>query len=135
MAARTNNILQLTRHGEARMQQRGISKKMTNLILTYADCEVRRGGDVVGLSISRAGIRELRSDGVISSGEADSLGKIVLLYAYFSEQVVTVIKGGSRRAKGYRRDSRWKYAHHQRLANTVETGMPSQSLKIPGGGV
>ena len=135
MFTRTGKSLRFTKHGETRTQQRGISKKMANLIFTYADREARRGGGMVGLSLSRAGIRELRSDGVISSGDAESLGKIVLLYAYFSEQVVTVIKGRSRRAKAYRRDSRRKYAHHKRSANNVGAGMSSQSFKVRGGGV
>lgn len=107
--------LQITKHGAARMKQRAVSDRLVNVVLTYADRETKRGGDLVGLSVSHSQIAELQSEKLLSSAAAEGLRKIVVLYSHRTANLVTVIKGMSRRANSYRRNSRQKYFKNRSL--------------------
>ncbi len=89
--------ISLSRHALKRMQQRGLKKQEIDLVLRFADREVRRGGTVVALSLSRNQISDLQADGIINAAHNELLRNLVVLYSSDDQEVVTAFRGGTRK--------------------------------------
>jgi|TARA_B100001964_G_scaffold229662_1_gene282235 hypothetical protein len=79
------------------MQQRGLKKQEIDLVLRFADREVRKGGTVVALSLSRNQISDLQADGIINAAHNELLRNLVVLYSSDDQEVVTAFRGGTRK--------------------------------------
>ena len=97
--------ISLSRHAQKRMQQRGLKKQEIDLVLRFADREVRKGGMVVALSLSRNQISELQTDGIINAAQNELLRNLVVLYSGEDQAVVTAFKATRKGLRQYGRPS------------------------------
>ena len=94
-------------HCEIRMNQRGIKKSSSELILRYADIVERGKFGRDKLMISDACIRDLIKDGLINPSISDKLRDkwIIIEAANDNEpQFVSVYGNNNKRIKSYRRN-------------------------------
>ena len=97
--------ISLTQHVQKRMQQRGLKKQEIDLVLRFADREVRKGGTVVALSLSRNQISDLQADGIITAAHNELLRNLVVLYCCEDQEVVTAFRGTRKGLRTYGRPS------------------------------
>ena len=103
----------LTRHAQVRIQQRGLKRQEIDLVMQFADKEVRRGGAIVALSLSRNQISELQADGIINAAQNELLRNLVVLYSGEEQAVVTAFRGTRKGLRNYGRPSPQKRQRSQ----------------------
>ena len=95
----------LSKHAEQRMQQRGITQHIVDLVYKYSDKHHLRGDGLRCIFISRKKIRRLIDEEVILPAESDQLNGLSLLVDPNSRVVVTVMPlGDEPRARRQRRN-------------------------------
>ena len=105
--------ISLTQHVQKRMQQRGLKNPEIDLVLGFADREVRRGGTIVALSLSRNQIFELQADRIINAAQTKLLRNLVVLYCCEDQEVVTAFRGTRKGLRTYGRPSPQKRQRSQ----------------------
>ena len=100
------STLQPTQHMERRQQQRGVERRLVDLILAHHDVDLEAGG---GCRIFRVSRRAL-GGGTVPVGtrqDIERLGRLAVLYSETSGRLVTVIHvcAGSQ-GRRYRRQRR-----------------------------
>jgi hypothetical protein len=96
--------MDMSRHAEARMAQRGVRKDVMALLLAEYDVVANVGGGCHALSLSHQRIRDLLDEGHPTS-TVESLGRLVVVDGK-AGTVVTVLHARGRRGRRYRRSAR-----------------------------
>lgn len=101
--------MHMTQHAERRSQQRGIRKQAVSLILSLADRTTHVGSGAVYKFLSHHRISQLRDAGLLPA-VCDRLRKTGIVFDPRTETVITVLRGGDRRIRRYRRG---QWTHQQ----------------------
>ena len=99
----TTNRTHITQHAQVRMQQRGIPRRLLELLFAYGDT-VHAGDGCENITLSRYALRLLIADG----NNPDDVARAARLAAVLGESgVVTVLRPTrGRRGRCYRRQGR-----------------------------
>ena len=92
---------ELTRHAEVRANQRGITKRRLESLLSIADIDVAVGRHLHARRASRSAIAEAIQEG-LSPSDAERLSRIALIQAD-DGAIVTVAPVHGRKGRHYRR--------------------------------
>jgi hypothetical protein len=94
-----------TNHALSRAQQRGVSVRIINAIVAFADIRPWVGSGCRSLMISRRRLAHL-PDGILSAAERERAAGVAVVLDASNGSVITVIHTAGRRAARYRRQFR-----------------------------
>lgn len=90
----------VTQHARSRLQQRGVSTRIADLFVSYADVQLHAGEGAVSVSMSRDTATMLLAEGV----DPDAIRRVRKLAAVLGRQgLVTVLRPVGRKGRRYRR--------------------------------
>jgi hypothetical protein len=91
----------VTRHAQARLQQRGVPRRVLDLVINYGDVAVHAGEGCENISLSREAAISLVEEGFNSDDVRRASGLAALIGR---EGIATVLRPKrGRRGRGYRR--------------------------------
>lgn len=102
----------MTRHAEARIQQRGIRRESIDLVLHDSDIEVHAGDGLMSLQLSRRRLAQLAESGV-PANVRENAQNVVLLVDYATQSLVTAMHSKGKRGKRHSR----QFPTRRKIAN------------------
>ena len=102
MRLSNSNEFTMTRHAEARVQQRGVRMESIEIVLREGDMEFHAGEGLMSLQLSRKRLSQLAANSVTTT-TLENAKDVVLLIDYSTLSIVTVMHARGRWAKRHSR--------------------------------
>lgn len=106
--------LNLTRHAQVRMQQRGITRKTIETIMVYADRRTMSGRGCMTLSLTHRRVDELIAADLVTPQQSDSLTQFSLVRACNGEIVTVYPRNRRANRDRYKRSKSFYHRNSQR---------------------